>query len=434
MRKKYLVGFLLAVALGATVIGCGKGNKTAEPAGEEAAAEETTGDETAEEDSQKEEGVIELSIWADTASYDLLNKMIESFKEEYKDEAEFEITLVENTDDVTRDKLLGDIHGGADVFSFADDQLAAMVAGGALAPVDNQDEVRAANLEGAVDAASVNGTIYAYPMTADNGYFLYYNKEYLSEEDVKTLDGILDVAEKANKKFSMQWASGWFLYSFFGNTGLEFGLNEDGVTNYCTWNATDGSIKGVDVAQALLDISKRKGFTSTMDGEVIEKIKSGEVVACISGVWNEVEIRKVWGDDYGAVKLPTYTVADQQVQMASFTGYKMLGVNYYSAHKDWALKLADWLTNEENQKLRLIERSQGPSNIKAAESEEMKNVPALQAVIDQAEYGVLQRVGNNYWAPSEAFGIKMAEGNPDKKDLQELMDELVADITASTVQ
>ena len=30
----------------------------------------------------------------------------------------------------------------------------------------------------------------------------------------------------------------------------------------------------------------------------------------------------------------------------------MAGVNYYSKHKDWALKLADWMTNEENQKLR----------------------------------------------------------------------------------
>ena len=44
----------------------------------------------------------------------------------------------------------------------------------------------------------------------------------------------------------------------------------------------------------------------------------------------------------GAVKLPTYTCAGQQIQMASFTGYKMMGVNAYSKHKDWALKLADW--------------------------------------------------------------------------------------------
>lgn len=423
MRKKYLMGLLLAVALGATVIGCGKSDKTAENAGKETAAEQT-----------KKEGVVELTIWSEPANNDVLNKMIESFKEEYKDEADFEITLVENSDASTRDNLLEDIHNAADIFPFADDQLAAMVAGGALEPVANQDAVRAANIEGAVEAASINDTIYAYPMTADNGYFLYYDKKYFSDEDVKTLDGILKVAEKENKKFNMQWASGWFLYSFFGNTGLEVGMNDDGVTNHCTWNSKEGNITGVDVAQALLDISKSKGFSSTMDSEVVEKIQSGEVIACVSGVWNEVEIRKAWGDDYGAVKLPTYTVADQQVQMASFKGYKMLGVNYYSKNKDWALKLADWLTNEENQKLRLLERSQGPSNIKAAESEEMKGIPALQAVVDQAEYGTLQRIGNAYWAPTEEFGIKMAQGNPDNTDLQKLIDTLVADITASSAQ
>ena len=79
----------------------------------------------------------------------------------------------------------------------------------------------------------------------------------------------------------------------------------------------------------------------------MEGVQDGTVVAGVSGVWNASEIKKVWGNDYGAVKLPTYTCAGQQIQMASFTGYKMMGVNAYSKHKDWALKLADWFTNEE---------------------------------------------------------------------------------------
>ena len=36
--------------------------------------------------------------------------------------------------------------------------------------------------------------MYAYPLTADNGYFLYYNKAYFSEEDVQSLDRILELA------------------------------------------------------------------------------------------------------------------------------------------------------------------------------------------------------------------------------------------------
>ena len=50
------------------------------------------------------------------------------------------------------------------------------------------------NLDEAVAAASVNDTLYAYPMTADNGYFLYYDKNYPTEEDVQTMDGLLAAA------------------------------------------------------------------------------------------------------------------------------------------------------------------------------------------------------------------------------------------------
>lgn len=425
MKNKYVAGFLFVILLGTTVIGCGSRDKAAETTGKEAAAEK----------SPEDDGVIELRVWSESMNNDLVNKMIDSFKEEYKDEAEFEI-IIEEPQGVaaTKDAVLADVHNAADVFSFADDQLSDMAAAGVLEPVPNADEVRDANLEGAVNAASINGILYAYPTTADNGYFLYYNKDYLSEEDVKTLDGILNVAEREEKKISMDWSAGWYLYSFFGNTGLELGVNDDGVTNYCNWNSTEGNIKGVDIAQALLDISSSPAFVSATDSEVLEKIQSGELIACVSGVWYEVEVRNAWGDDYGAVKLPTYTVADRQVQMASFTGYKMYGVNYYSKNKDWALKLADWFTNEQNQTLRLEERSQGPSNINAARSDAMNKIPALQAVVAQAEFGNLQRVGNSYWAPCTEFGGIMANGNPDNRDLQELMDVLVEGITASVAQ
>jgi len=309
--------------------------------------------------------------------------------------------------------------------------LNSLVAVGALAPVPNADEIKEVNLEDAVAAASINDTLYAYPMTADNGYFMYYDKRYFTEEDVKTLDGMLAVAEAAGKKLTMEWSSGWYLYAFFGNTGMEFGINEDGVTNYCNWNTTEGSVKGTDVAQALLDIAASPGFESRTDTDFLVGVQDGSVIAGVSGVWNEVEIRKAWGNNYGAVKLPTYTCAGKQIQMSSFKGYKMMGVNYYSEHKEWALKLADWFTNEENQTLRFMERSQGPSNKNAAASDAVSKVPAIQAVIAQSEFGVLQRVGNSYWAPFTEFGETMAAGNPKGKDLQELMDTLVEGITAS---
>lgn len=435
MKKKSVAG-ILTVALAATVLsGCGTNEGTAGESVSGASGEAQSGTELADHTAeQADDGVITLTVWAEEANFEVLNQMIDSFKAEYAGQAEFDIQLVENADADTKNNLLGDVHNGADVFPLPDDQLTSMVAAGALMPVPNADEVREANLEEAVTAATVADVLYAYPMTADNGYFLYYDKNYLTEEDVATMDGLLAAAAAADKKVTMDWSSGWYLYAFFGNTGMDFGVNEDGVTNYCNWNSTEGSITGVDVAEAMLAIANNPGFMAGTDDVFLSGVEDGSVIAGVSGVWNAAEIKKAWGDDYGAVKLPTFTCAGQQIQMSSFTGYKMLGVNAYSEHPEWAAKLADWLTNEENQTLRLMVRNQGPSNKNAAASEAMNDVPAIQAVIEQAQYGRLQRVGNSYWTPTTEFGNTMAAGNPTGADLQELMDTLVSGITASTVQ
>lgn len=402
---------------------------------------QVTGDaETVEEDveagkeKELESGKVELTVWAEENNFEMLEGMFETFKQEYAGQAEFEITLVQQADAETKNVMLGDIHNAADVISLPDDQLLGMIAAGALSPVPNADEVSKANLEEAVSAATYKGTLFAYPYTADNGYFLYYDKNYFTEEDVQTMDDILAVAEANEKKFSMEFDSGWYLYSFFGGTGMEFGINEDGVTNYCNWNTTEGAVKGTDVAAALLKITASPAFISQGDSLFLEGAASGEVIAGVSGVWNEVAIREAWGNDYGACKLPTYTCAGKQVQMSSFTGYKLMGVNAYSDHVEWAHKLADWITNEQNQTIRFEQRSQGPSNINAAASDAVTKVPAIAAVIEQSQHGTLQRVGNLYWNACTQFAETILAGNPNGLPLQDIMDNMVAGITASTVQ
>lgn len=431
MKKKILALFMITAVITAALSGCGNIQQETETVVEESAEEVTS--EAAEEE-PLESGKVTLTVWAEENNHEMLSKMIESFKKEYAGQADFEITLADQADSNLKDVMLGDIHNAADIFSFPDDQLTGLVAAGALEPVPNAEEIRDANLPESISAASYKDVLYAYPMTADNGYFMYYDKNYFTDEDVKTLDGMLAVAEAAGKKISMEFTSGWYLYSFFGNTGLQFGVNADGVTNHCDWNSTEGAIKGTDVAEALLKITSSPAFISQADDDFAACLQDGSVIAGISGVWNAVAVKEAWGENYGAVKLPTYTCAGQQIQMASFTGYKMMGVNYYSEHKEWACKLAEWLTNEENQTIRFHERSQGPSNINAAASDEVGKNPAIAAVIDQSQYGNLQRVGNKYWDACTDFATTILEGNPDGLDLQEIMDTLVAGITESAVE
>ena len=423
MKRRMIAGLVATFTMGMLLLGCGETSAEGESV-------EVNGTEQAAE---VQDGTVTLTVWGAEQDQEMLAEMAESFQAQYAGQAQFDITIAAVGESECKETLLADVQNGADVFAFADDQLLSLVAAGALVPVDNADEVKSANVEEAVTAASVNDKLYAYPMTADNGYFMYYDKSVFSEEDVKSFEQMLNVAAAAGKKVTMDWTAGWYLYAFFGQTGMNLSLNDDGVTMSCDWNTTEGSIKGVDVAQAMLGIAANPGFLNAGDDGFLAGIADGTVAAGISGVWNATAVAEAWGSNYGAVALPTYTCAGQQVQMASFSGYKMVGVNAYSKYPEWGLKLADWITNEENQKIRFEKREQGPSNINAADSDAVRNAPAIQAVLAQAEHAVLQRVGNSYWSPATELGTTLAAGNPSGMDLQELLDVTVEEITASAV-
>ncbi len=360
----------------------------------------------------------------------MLRQIISGFEAEYGGQADFDITYTPQSEGHCTDALMADLENGADVFAFADDQLNTLVAAGALEPVNNPASVMESSLHEAVLAASVNDTLYALPLTADNGYFLYYNKAYFSDEDVQSLERMVELAAQAGRLVTMDWSSAWYVYSFFGNTGLELGLNEDGITNFCTWNRADGPIRGVDVAQAMLSISASPGFSSRTDEEFLAGVRDGSVIAGVSGVWNAVAIQEVWGEDMGAVRLPTYTCAGQEVQMASFSGCKLIGVNAYSQNPEWAARLAEHITSEANQRLRFQLRGQGPANVRAAASPEVQASPAIAALLAQSEFSQLQRVGGKFWDPVSAFASNLAAGNPSGAPLQDQLDRLAEDVTA----
>ena len=259
---------------------------------------------------------------------------------------------------------------------------------------------------------------------------MYYHKEFFSEEDILSLDNMLQIAADNGKYMAMDWSSAWYVYAFFGNTGMAAGLNEDGITNYCTWNDKEGEIKGVDVAKSMLEIAQNPGFSNRTDTEFLQGVMDGTVIAGVSGVWNAMAIEEAWGKDFGAAKLPAFACAGRQIQMASFSGCKLVGVNAYSEYPKWAQKLAEWMVNEQNQKLRFELRGQGPSNKQAASSEQVQESLAIAALLEQSEYSHLQRIGGKFWEPVEAFAANMALGNETGEDLQKQLDQMVEKVTA----
>ncbi len=435
--KQRVISMLIAAAITtAMTAGCGsssdgtKGNDDVADGGEESA----NGDSNAAQKNGGELEDVSLTMWGAEEDQTMLQEMIDSFKEEYKDQANFDIKLGVCSESEAKDNITTDVESAPDVYAFASDQIQTLLAAGALQEITlNTEGVIEANggaEAGAVKAATIDGKLYAYPETADNGYFMFYNKEYFSEEDIQSLDKMMQIAADNGKKITLDYTSGWYLWSFFGGAGFELTLNED-KSNTCNINGTSASdVKGTDVLQGMIDVCKNPGFVSLQDAEFVAGINDGSIIAGINGSWNAESAQKAWGDNYGAAKLPTFTCGGQQVQMGSFAGYKLVGVNPYSGNVGHAMMLADWITNETNQTKRFEVRGACPSNVKAAEADAVQSNIALAAISAQSQYAVLDGVqSDNYWDPMTALGGICIDGNSDNTDLQKLLDNAVEGIT-----
>ncbi len=377
---------------------------------------------------QKEIENVHLTLANDIAPTEILNEQITKFKQQYSSEVNLTYTII----DQAENDILKAPRSASDIFNIANDQVDELYKIGALLEITENTEsiINAAGgaNSAAADVVTRDGKIYGYPLSSGNGYFLYYNNAYLTESDVQSLDQILAVCAKNGKKFTMDFSSGWYLFSFFRGAGLNLEYNEAKAANLCNWNATDTPHTGLSVAESVLNIAGHDGFIYLPNDQFVEHAQTDEVIAGVSGQWHAEELSQVWGEHYAADKLPTYTINGEQIQMASFTGYRIVGINAYTQNPKWAMRLAEYLTNEETQLKRFEAIGQCPANITAANSEEVQASPAVAATAKQAPFAYIQHVADPFWNASSEFGLAIANGDADKNNLQDMLDKMVSQI------
>jgi arabinogalactan oligomer/maltooligosaccharide transport system substrate-binding protein len=420
--KKILAVLMTMLLLVGMLAGCGGAETEKEDMGSETKTETKTDDkkeDTSEEPAEKEK--VMLKVWGSQEEQELLAGMVEAFKAENPDkEYTIELGVVGEPDAKTR--YLEDPAAAADVFAFANDQLYDLVNAGALYEVTkNKDAIVEANVASSIEAATKDGSLYAYPMTADNGYFMYYDKSVLSEDDVKSMNSMLDAADAAGKKVFMDVSNGWYIASFFLGAGGTLEI-VDGVqqTNF---NGPNGLVAG----EAIKYVTAHPGFL-TGDDAVLTGGFGDTIVAGVSGTWNAAAIQEKLGDNYAATKLPEVTAGGTTFQMSSFAGFKLVGVNSLTEYPVDALAFAEFITNEENQVKRFEAREIGPSNKMAGQADAVKANIALAALAMQSAHAVSQKdVAGSYWGPAEAFGTTM-EAKDYSQSIQELLDAMVEQI------
>ncbi len=357
---------------------------------------------------------IKLTIWGAQEDQALLKEMCAAYAEANPQNT-YEFLFGVQGEGDAGDKILNDVMAGPDVFSFPSDRINSFYAGGALARIggDLETQIKASNAPGSVDAATVtvNGEdhLYAFPSTADNCYFLYYDKSvYNDPADLADMDRLLQVAADAGKKVHFKINDdGWYLSSFFfakEDLGYEVTYNDRMVEEKVSINYD--SEDGLDVMRAIRHYVNNDAFVvQTDDSKMIAAFTpnaSGkrEAAAVVSGTWNATTIKELLGENMGVCILPTVKIDGEDVRLSGYMGYKLIGVNGYSQNKGEASKLAAFITNEENQLKRFKARGFAPTNTTVAALPAVMDDPVIATVLEQAAYNRSQKnVPSAYWTP-----------------------------------
>ncbi|MBR5409573.1 MAG: extracellular solute-binding protein [Clostridia bacterium] len=377
-------------------------------------------------------GTYDITVWAAEKAVDLTKQQIQKFNETNEFGVTFNATVEPVSEADAGTNMVTDVEAGGDLYCFAQDQFARLVQAGALAKlgVGAAETVKSANDAGVVKAATAGEELYAYPMTADNGYFMYYDKSVIDEADIDSLEKLIEDCEAANKYFAMEMnTSAWYLASFFFATGCvsEWKMGEDGAS-FVEVNDTFDSPEGLIAAKGMKKLVDSPMHLSSSKGS--EFASNAAIV--VTGTWDYEAVKEILGDNMGVADLPSFTVDGKEYHLGSFNGCKLMGVKPQKDVKKQAAlhKLAQYLTGYECQMERFNELSWGPSNSEAQASEEVKANPGLAALIAQSPYSVPQgQMHGSWWDIAKVIADDVKDATDDA-GLQQALDNYKAKIEA----
>ena len=347
---------------------------------------------------------IRLMVWAPSEdqskdSGEWLQKCCEAFAAEHP---EYNISFVYGVADeaTAAAQVAQDPEASADVFMYANDNITVLTDAKAAAKFGGiyEQQIMETNSETVTDSLRAEGYLYGVPFTT-NTWYMFYDKKVFSEEDVKSLDSMLEKGV-----VSFPFTNSWYLPSFYIANGCT--LFEDGTVEEA--GVDFAGDKAVEVTDYLIDLLNNPNFVVDADGSGMAGMRDGSINAMFTGSWDAASIREILGEDMGVAALPTYNLNGEEKQMMAYAGSKAIGVNATSKNMVAAIQLAVYLGSADAQKLHYELRSVVPCNTELLEDEAISTDALVLAQNDTFDRtSILQPFVSkmsNCWTPVENMG------------------------------
>ena len=433
MKMKKLSALLMSGVLAASaLVGCGNDTQSGAATQTDNAAATQTAQADANAAAPVETQDVSLKIWVPEEAVEDTDAAVQAFDDLHD---EFNITYeiaVVGIDEAPQ-QLTTDPDTAADIFYTPSGGVADLVNKGLLLPITKDFETIASDLpESALTAVTVDGLTYAAPFSP-NTYFMYYNKDLLTADDVKSLETILSKDTGAKYNFSTNVTNSWYIESFFLGAGCTLFGPDGKDPSECSWN----NETGLAAAEYIIDLVNNPKYLENKDGVGGAEFKDGNLAAITDGAWSAPSYRESLGDKLGAVALPTANIGGKDVQLSNFVDFKTITVKSTTAYPLAAQQLAVFLANPENSLIRYQNQGDVPVLNSLASSAEIANDEVAAALNVQASKATNQpsisKMGD-YWTPAQAFGEGVISGEITKANAQEKLDALVDSITGTLTE
>ena len=377
---------------------------------------------------------ITLSVWApqedQVEGNGWVNQMLKKFEEahpEYK--ITWEMGVCSEGD--AGGKVSTDPEAAGDIYFFANDQIGKLTQAGALAQLGGsyKEQVLADNSETLVNTVTTaDGKVYGFPVT-NNTWFMYYNTDFFTAEDVVSLDKML---EKGKVSFPMSTA--WYGGAIFiGNGGTLFGEK----ANDAAAGIQFGGDAGYAAAKKMVEIANHPNFVDDASGAGVSGLKNGTIGAAFTGSWDKAPLVEALGDKLAAAQPPKVTIDGKEVQMKAFAGSKCVGVNPNCENQKVAMQVAAFLASEASQLARYEMRGIIPAHkalaanetiakdfVAVAEMNTMNNASSAQPIIPEMSV---------YWDAVGNFGGNVVSKDVTLDKYQDMVDQLMTRLHESAI-
>ena len=374
-------------------------------------------------------GTYKIKVWVAENLVELTKTQIDNYNKTNTMGITIEATVEPVGEDAAATSMTTDVEAGADIFCFAQDQTARLIQAGALAELGKAaaQMVQENNDKASVSAVTSGDKLWGYPMTSDNGYFMYYDKSVIPETAIGNMTDLIAAAKAAGRNISFELENSWYTVSYFFGAGCVSEWETDADGKFIKVNDNFNSDIGMIAAKGMQELLTSGIYVnSSATADFDAAVKSAVVV---SGTWNYENAKSILGDNLGIAELPSFTVDGKDYHLASYNGCKLMGVKPQSDAKRAAAlhQLAQYLTGEAAQLERFNSVGWGPSNVKAQASDAVKSAPHLSALIAQNAYSRPQgQIHGSWWDIAKVIATSIKDGG----DLQAALDNYKASMEA----